>query len=406
MGTVLPPKIYDVLKTVVKGNIDDFTVTVHDPNKKGEGYLGKLFFVTLQEKNNDCRLVFAVKCAFSENAVRDQYPIRGAFLNEIYFYTKLWPRLCKFQESASGKRSFHHVPRCYAVVSDNDQEMLVLENLKLRGFEMHDKKKPVSVSMFEYLFGLYGKLHALSLAYKALHPEEFSELGEGVSDMWVTFCKKHPFGEAIRIGMRQAMKALEPGMDDQIIERFSHYEEDGVELFCNSLEKTRYNAVIHGDGWSNNMMFKYDESKNPVDMRFLDFQLCTVASPVCDLSYCLYSGGTKETFDQLDRLLQVYHDALSDSLRSYGCDAEQLYPLEALKSDWKKHCQMGAIIGIIIWRNKLTCADAALDLMDLTDGEDSKEMMQKFLNTKIDEGTYRERVRDILSHLYERDLFM
>ncbi|KAJ8926110.1 hypothetical protein NQ315_009967 [Exocentrus adspersus] len=407
MDAALPPKICDVLKTVVKGNIDDFTVTVHDPNKKGEGYLGQMFFITLQEKTNGSRFMFAVKQAFSENKIRDTFPIRNAFLNEIYFYTKVWPKLAKFQEEeASGKPSFHHIPRCYAVVSDNDQEMLVLENLKFRGFELHDKKKVLSTSMFEYLFDLYGKYHALSFAYKALHPEEFSELCKDVIDVWVTFSTRENFSEATKMCTRQALEVLEPGVDDQIAERYRHYVEDGAKLIANSLEETKYSAILHGDCWSNNMMFKYDETRNLVDMRFLDFQLCAVASPVCDLSYCLYSGGAKETFDQLDRLLQIYHDALSDSLRSFGCDPDALFPLEALKRDWKKHCQLGVIMGPMLWRGKMTYEDAALDLTDLTGSDNAVEEMQKFFDSKFDEKTYKERVRDILLHLHERDLFV
>ncbi|XP_023312538.1 uncharacterized protein LOC111692681, partial [Anoplophora glabripennis] len=139
-----------------------------------------------------------------------------------------------------------------------------------------------------------------------------------------------------------------------------------------------------------------------IDVRFLDFQLVRLGSPVCDLSYCLYSGGTKETFDDLDHLLQIYHDSLSENIRAYGCDPDELYPLKALKDDWKVYFHWGVRFGFSVWRGKLVYDDEVLDLTDVAteDGEN----VQKFTDTKFDEKTFKERTRDIILHLYENNL--
>lgn len=136
-------------------------------------------------------------------------------------------------------------------------------------------------------------------------------------------------------------------------------------------------------------------------MRLIDFQLVRLGSPVCDLSYSLYSGGTKAIFDDLDHLLQVYHDSLSESLRAYGCDPDVLYPLHALKDDWKVYCQLGITMGLSIWRGKLVDDDEVVDLTDLA--LDEGNGMDKFKAAKFDEKTYKEITNDVILHLYENN---
>ncbi|XP_018566811.1 uncharacterized protein LOC108907557 [Anoplophora glabripennis] len=403
MDNAVVPKIYETVKKAVNGDIENYEIIVQGSNEKGEGYLGQIFFLTLRDKTTGKQLNIVVKQAFSEQAVREIGPIRDVFLNEIYFYTKVWPKLQKFQERIPKEYRFTHLANCLATISEENFERLVLENLKCQGFVMHDKKQVVEKEKFEFIFKLYGKFHAMSFAYKALYPEEFSELTRGFREVFEKFFEKEVTVDFHKYAHEQCLENLEPGVDDAIIEKYRHYVDDVVKLFMDSLANGKYTAIIHGDCWSNNMMFKYDDSRELIDVRFLDFQLVKVASPVCDLSYCLYSGGNKETFDDLDHLLQVYHDSLSESLRAYGCDPDELYPLKALKDDWKVHCQFGASMAFIIWRGKFVYDGEAVDFTDFA-AEDDQDM-QKFKDAKFDEKSYKERIRDILLHLYENDYF-
>lgn len=256
----IPHKIYEVLKSAVKGDIEDFTVSLNDFNKKGDGYLGQVFFVVLRHKSNGKQLNFVVKQAFCEQNIREFHPIRDAFTNEIYFYTKLWPKLQEFQKIIPPRLRFDHLAKCLAVNPEENFEKLVLENLKGQGFVMHDKRKALDMEKFESIFKLYGKFHAISFAYKTLKPEEFSELAKAVTDVWVSFSQKQVFQDAIMLAHRQCFDNLEQGADDAIIEKYKHYLEDGMDVFRKSLTNGKYTIAVHGDCWSNNMMFKYDVS--------------------------------------------------------------------------------------------------------------------------------------------------
>ncbi|XP_018566832.1 uncharacterized protein LOC108907577 [Anoplophora glabripennis] len=401
MNNVVAPKIYEIVKKVANGDIENYEIIVQDPNKKGEGYLGQIFFISLRDKTNGKQLNIVVKQAFTEQAIRDFGPIREVFLNEIYFYTKVWSKLLKFQETIPKEYRFSNLAKCLATTSEDNSVKLVLENLKYQGFVMHDKKKVVEKEKFEFIFKLYGRFHGMSFSYKALYPEEFSELVKGFYGIFELFFGKEESGDFHKYTHGRCLEHLQPGVEDAVIEKYEHYVDDGQRIFMDSLANGKYSTIIHGDCWSNNMMFKYDDAGKLIDVRFLDFQLVRLGSPVCDLSYCLYSGGKKEIFDNLDHLLQIYHDSFSESIRAYGCDPDELYPLEALKDDWKVHCQLGFTMGISIWRGKLVYDEEIVDFADIvTEGEKG---MEKFNDAKCDEKTYRERSRDILLHLYEKD---
>ncbi|XP_018566827.1 uncharacterized protein LOC108907571 [Anoplophora glabripennis] len=402
MNNAVPPKIYELVKKAVNGDIENYEISEQDSNKKGDGFLGEVSFISLRDKTTGKQLNIVVKQAFSEQTVRESNPIRDIYLNETYFYTEVWPKFFKFQEGIPKANRFSNLAQCLATISEENFEGLALENLKSEGFVMHDKRKVVEKEKFEFIFKLYGRFHAISFAYKALHPEEFSELVEGFYGVNEEMYEKEAFLDYCKYIYRQGLEGLQPGVDDAVIEKYRHYVDDGVKLYMGCLVNGKYAAINHGDCWSNNMMFKYDSSGKLIDVRFLDFQLARLGSPVCDLSYCLYSGGTKETFDDLDHLLQIYHDSLSENIRAYGCDPDELYPLKALKDDWKVYFHWGVRFGFSVWRGKLVYDDEVLDLTDVAteDGEN----VQKFTDTKFDEKTFKERTRDIILHLYENNL--
>lgn len=269
----VPLKIYEILKDVVQGDIHDYAIIVHEPNRKGEGYLGQMFFVSLKHKSNGEQLDIVVKQAFCEKNIRKFYPIRDVFLNEIFFYTKLWPKFTKFQETIPSHLRFVHLARCFAAVSTDNYEALVFANLKYEGFVLQNKKEALEKEKFEFIFKMYGRLHSISFAYKKLYPEEFSQIAEEITDVWTQFSRLPNFQESIKLSYQQSLESLQPGVDDEIIEKYRHYVDDGIKLFHRSMDNGQYICLTHGDSWSNNMMFKYDVSKKKLVLYFSEVKL-------------------------------------------------------------------------------------------------------------------------------------
>lgn len=261
MSDIISSEILETLKDVVREDIKNFEVIVHDGNKKGEGYLGKMTFITLKNKKSGQEFNFAVKQALTNQYIRDMHPIRNVYLNEIYFYTQIWPQLNKFQERIPPMYRFQKLPKCFATVAEENSEKLVLENLKCQNFEIYDKSKPFDKAHFELILKEYGKFHALSFAYKDLYPENYARLVERAIKFFSDMGVRDYFQKANVLNHETCLNNLLPGMDDRVIEKYKKYPEICNKLFSESINcDTKYSVIIHGDCWSNNMMFKYDVS--------------------------------------------------------------------------------------------------------------------------------------------------
>ncbi|XP_018566194.1 uncharacterized protein LOC108907134 [Anoplophora glabripennis] len=397
MSSDIPPQICKTLKQLVSGDNENFEIAYHNPNKKGEGFSGEVIFVTLKDKKTNKELNVIVKQSFRDQAIRDWAPIRDMYMNEIYFYSKVWPTLDKFQEQIPIKYRFQKIPKCLTTASNDDFEYLVIENLKFQNFLNHDKKLPLDKDYYELIFKEYGKFHALSFAYKALHPEEYVDLVEGLTNLYVEIITNETFQKTMKYSYESCIESLQPGVDDAVIEKLQPYLQNYLNLILEIFEcKTKYSVITHGDCWSSNMMFKYDESKKVTDVRFLDFQLARPTSPCCDLSYCFYSGASREVLKDLDYYLQIYHDSLSETLKQFGCDSGKLYPLQELKKDWKIFCKFGLNMALMVWKVKFIYDDEVKTATDIENGE-----FDKMFQGGYDKDGYNKAIKDLVNHFHE-----
>ena len=144
-----------------------------------------------------------------------------------------------------------------------------------------------------------------------------------------------------------------------------------------------------------------NNDKKLIEMRLLDLQLMKTGSPVCDLSYCLYSGASKSVFDNLEKYLKTYYDSLSSTLHEFGLNPEKIFPFHVLKEHWKKYARFGMIMALMVIN--LKCTDKE-DLIDFTDDfqlDMNEQEMADFL--KFNEDDFKVRVKELLKHLCEVD---
>ncbi|KAJ3659965.1 hypothetical protein Zmor_011626 [Zophobas morio] len=395
------------IQTVSKENgIQNYVITDVQTNQKGEGYLGQIFLVSIKDAKTEKQLEIVIKAAFTDEQVRAMIPIRMSFLNEIYFYTEVLPSFQKLEEKCRQSTSFQFVPKCLKVSLKDQEEMLILENLKASGFEMLDKKLTLDEDYVRLIFKTYGRYHGYSFVLRDQNSEAFERISQGCCNVYAELLKNDFFNQQMAGVAKLAQDILLPGEDDEIIEKFEKYSGANLaDTFKDivSKEVNAYSVVLHGDCWSNNMMFKYENSlnnKKPTDVRLIDFQVLRAGSPVCDLSYCLYSGASKKIFDNLNDYLKIYYNSFSSFVKSLGSDPEKLFPFEALEDQWKKYAKFGMMVSLSIIRMKLINTE---DVVDLTDELEVDQFADALAKQKFDEETYRKRTRELLWHMSEVD---
>ncbi|KAL3273768.1 hypothetical protein HHI36_015195 [Cryptolaemus montrouzieri] len=103
-------------------------------------------------------------------------------------------------------------------------------------------------------------------------------------------------------------------------------------------------------------MFKYEQSKKakPSEVRFLDFQMAMVDSPVIDLSSFLYNVADENALANFDYLLSVYHESFSKTMESLGSNPEIIFSMSDLKQHWKKY-GFYAVIALAIYIKVQLC---------------------------------------------------
>lgn len=143
------------------------------------------------------------------------------------------------------------------------------------------------------------------------------------------------------------------------------------------------------------MLSAFQERRKPQNVKLLDFQLVSNGNPVYDLCYCLYSGSSEETLGNLDDYLQIYHSSLTDTLKEFGLDSEQMYPWSKFKEEWKNFSKLGFFFGVLVWRTKLVDKN---HIPDLTVEEGNIKVSDDLKDI------YKKRVRELIIHMYNNDL--
>lgn len=255
--------ILELLKEVVIGDINDFSIDIDDYDGKGEGFIGDVIFLTLTNNKTNEKEDVVLKQQKTFNGQPLNITI-AAFENEINFYSDIWCTLELFYKDST-RKTLNFIPKCLAT-SRSKLRKIALENLKVEGFAPHDKTKPFDIVHFSAVLRTYGVLHALSMALKERNSEEFKRL-EGLL-MHINerdFDKETSFGGKVLKTVCRDFQKMFDANDELVIEYLKLYERIGPKIVDRCFCEGQLNGILlHGDSWSNNFLFKYDVSVLPL----------------------------------------------------------------------------------------------------------------------------------------------
>lgn len=108
--------------------------------------------------------------------------------------------------------------------------------------------------------------------------------------------------------------------NEQLTPKLNEFAEIAFSKICNLVkpDENSFIALTHGDLWSNNTMYTYDDENDatmPNDALLVDFQVGSIGPVVMDLAYTLYTSSHADITDRdWDLLLQYYHNELRTTL--------------------------------------------------------------------------------------------
>lgn len=196
---------------------------------------------------------------------------------EMEMYQRVLPELKRTLESVHEDGSFY--PTVLAV--DRALDVIVMEDLMEKKYVMADRLIGQDLNHVKMTLSKIARMHAASVVVRKNDPTAYDKFDMGLFSRKCNFL--HGFYES---------------MLDTLIEEVPNW--DGYQYYAKKLKNVRktliengikvyecnegdFLVLNHGDMWTNNMLFCYNDDGTPKGSILIDFQLPVVASPAVDL---------------------------------------------------------------------------------------------------------------------------
>ncbi|KAG8362510.1 uncharacterized LOC105273004 [Fopius arisanus] len=340
---------------------------------KGDNYLSVVSRVTIDGlvQGKSSRNTVIVKAIPTNKTRNTIFRSKDFFKNETAFYTKV---IALFEEflTKKGKLELLNVPRCLGYLEDGENDFIVLEDAKAKGFSGIDRLKAWKYEDCKVIFKAFAQYHGISLAVLQQQPQELLEATKYLSEPLFTEKFWDWYGRYYTLSINAAQDAMAkeyPGTPQE--EKFRTMTSRKLFSKCVELLNERNKSVFvvnHGDSWATNFMTRILPNGDH-DAIIFDFQLARCASPVHDLAYFVYTVTDKETRDKYFlNLLKYYHNEMKQIMAELGSNIDDIYPLSLFMEEVKEQFVFGFAFGLETLPMSMLSADESFDLDD-TNGE-------------------------------------
>uniref|UniRef100_A0A1B6EWP8 CHK kinase-like domain-containing protein n=1 Tax=Cuerna arida TaxID=1464854 RepID=A0A1B6EWP8_9HEMI len=240
---------------------------------------------------------------------------------ELLCYNVLLPKIMK-------KVNFRFAPIAYKSTID---KVIVMEDLRT-DYCIANKDKQLDFEHCKLVVATMAKYHASTVALYCENTDLIEFVGrEGF------FPEGGPLRGWVELGTRtmgEVLKKME-GCEryaDFFLSRVDTVWDELVD--CLKPKAGRMNVLNHGDLWTNNLFFKYNEEGKVAEVKFIDYQVSRYCLSATDLVYFVYSSAQHEVREHRQKeLYGHYLEVLNGTLEQLECP-ERLTP-EQFKEDMK-----------------------------------------------------------------------
>ncbi|XP_011143871.2 uncharacterized protein LOC105185799 isoform X3 [Harpegnathos saltator] len=264
---ILDKHLLEYLQTYVRNiNLEAPTFYVTRACKKGDNFVGLVYNVRIEGIENDkiknINVILKTPVCLSHNLVQSV----SLYKREIFFYREILPLFKETLKKHGGIADLF--PTFYDAHEEPKKEVLVLENLMLKGFTMKSSRIMDYPHVSLTLRSL-GEFHAYSFITRVADPINFNKLKQMKEPLFYHILKYNN-DEYINYLCTTVGKAL-IGEEKHYVERYQKFVDNILHNLNDVVDGNAaepYTVVNHGDAWTNNILYKYDEPfKNIVRSR-------------------------------------------------------------------------------------------------------------------------------------------
>lgn len=239
-------KLSDFEEEIIKKTFElpaDTILQVDDESLKNAGFCSTLKTVSL---NGQFDVI--LKSAPIGNEIRELIPFGLIFQREVYFYEVVISTFKQLQKEYNIKEIWNCVPKCFSNSKEPFKECLVLENLKVQGFQLWPRGKEMDSEHVKLVLKEYSRFHAFSFALRTHKPEALKTIEDNTNDIYLPIIKKCGTADTIRKLSDRVWAAFDKNRCSfPVIEIMEQLVAQGA--------AGQYGVLCHGDTWCNNILF-------------------------------------------------------------------------------------------------------------------------------------------------------
>lgn len=303
---------------------------VSEGTKAGDNNLGNVLAVRATTKSKkDVHLIYKGMPNLSAEK-RQRIIEAGFFRTEIALYQTVVPRVEELLKS-HGVDSLP-LPKYYGGKNDDKEDYLVLEDLRHLGYRMADKNTGLNLGEVILTMKALGDFHATTYCFVREAGERLFRAPEMKSFVDGFFLADDPQRSRrrellLRLNLDNVVALLRENRYEELAEKVGrHATDEGLYRMrattTGAADGRHFPCLVHGDLWVNNILFRYggNSRDEPVDVKFIDFQLARRSHIYEDLGYFFLSSTTREFRERhLAHALFVYYEAFAGRLDRLQC---------------------------------------------------------------------------------------
>lgn len=244
-------------KTAKENGFGHFEYDIEPGSNKGDNFLGIIKRVTIKDGVNKLPLI--LKIAQSSEILRKIQPTRAYFLREIYMYEKVFEEYSAFEEENCVANKFKAHAKLYGMCDKDGSESLLLEDMKNNNYLMNNRKTIMNPEHIKCVLKEYAKFHSTALAMGHKEPDRFKKISKYLEEDVNALDSKERQKDTVELTnaiLKNAFKAVEGDVGaTEALKKYSTYLLTDVIQNVNPKDNI---VITHGDGWCNNLLFKYE----------------------------------------------------------------------------------------------------------------------------------------------------
>ncbi|XP_075227058.1 uncharacterized protein LOC142327694 [Lycorma delicatula] len=376
---------------------------------KGNNYASTLLRVEVELKNN-MKNKFLIKC-LPEGVMETLIQDSGLWSKEMYMYNKVLPLIEKCINCKLGPKCLNN--KSFAIDDDDDDcdnenfiynnnKEIVIEDLS-DDYKMADRREQLDFDHCVIVMKTLAKFHAGSVAVKKINKKYIDLVGEELLFRQTRRESNEQYLKQPFICLGNELNKNNNNKNNEL----KHYSKN-LKKFCEKLwdlgifatKSKEFNVLNHGDLWTNNILFKYNDITGDVEeAKFIDFQCCRYATPALDLQYFFMSSVKEEVREtKLQELVDIYINCLNKELINLG---QKQLSEKQLDKDLMITDFYGLYAAVSVLPLSIRDPEGVIDEEDITDWKAEDNTFLKCIKGK----KYRQLLPNILMYFDKKGLF-